>query len=78
MAKHIKDVNQDMARKFLEKEKSVGKMMAAVTTLTFLVFISKPILRGVHFRITFPNKTQKSTVALCISFTLSIVLPCIG
>ena len=43
----IKDMNEKMARKFLEKEKRVGKMMALLTGLFFLVYIPSICLRAV-------------------------------
>ena len=49
MADQVKDINQDMARKFLEKERAVGRMMGVVTAYFFLAFLSVPVLRMVIF-----------------------------
>ena len=43
----IKDMNEEMAKKFLETEKRVGKMMALLTGLFFLVYIPNICLRAV-------------------------------
>ena len=43
----IKDMNEKMAKKFLEKEKRVGNMMALLTSLFFLVYIPSICLRAV-------------------------------
>ena len=47
MADKVKSINENMAKKFLEKERKVGKMMATITTLFFLVFLINPIVRQV-------------------------------
>ena len=47
MADKVKSINENMAEKFIEKERQVGKMMATITTLFFLVFLINPIVRQV-------------------------------
>ena len=47
MYKAMKDMNEKMAKKFLKKEKKVGKMMALLTGLFVLVYIPNIMLRGV-------------------------------
>ena len=48
MADKVKSINENMAEKFIEKERQVGKMMATITTLFFLVFLINPIVRQVR------------------------------
>ena len=50
MYREMKMINKDMARKFLDKEKQVGKMLALLTGLFFLVYLPGVILRQVIFR----------------------------
>ena len=47
----MKGINRDMAKKFLDKEKRVGKMLALLTGLFFLVYMPGIILRAVCFKI---------------------------
>ena len=50
MYREMKGINRDMAKKFLDKEKRVGKMLALLTGLFFLVYMPGIILRAVCFR----------------------------
>ena len=71
MAEQVKDINQDMARKFLEKERAVGIMMAVVTAYFFLAFLVQPILRAVMCNVTY--------VYLCtIILLFNLLLPDYG
>ena len=45
----MKCLNKEMAKKFLVKEKEVGKMLALLTGLFFLVYLPNLILRAVIF-----------------------------
>ena len=47
MADKVKSINENMAKKFIEKERQVGKMMATITTVFFLVFLINPVVRQV-------------------------------
>ena len=49
MADKVQRISENMAQKFLDKERKVGKMMATVTTLFFLVFLVTPVMRVVRF-----------------------------
>ena len=48
MAEKVKSINENMAKKFIERERQVGRMMATITTLFFLVFLINPIVRQVR------------------------------
>ena len=48
MADKVKSINENMAKKFIERERQVGRMMATITTLFFLVFLINPIIRQVR------------------------------
>ena len=45
----MKNINKEMAKKFLVKEKEVGKMLALLTGLFFLVYLPILILRAVIY-----------------------------
>ena len=47
MYREMKNINRDMAKKFLVKEKRVGKMLAILTGLFFVVYMPGIILRAV-------------------------------
>ena len=48
MAEKVKSINENMAKKFIERERQVGRMMATITTLFFIVFLINPIVRQVR------------------------------
>ena len=48
MANKVKGISDKMSKKFLEKERQVGRMMATITTLFFLVFLAMPLVRQVE------------------------------
>ena len=50
MYREMKGINRDMAKKFLNKEKQVGKMLALLPGLFFLVYMPGIILRAVCFK----------------------------
>jgi len=47
MYREMKSLNKEMAKKFLVKEREVGKMLALLTVLFFLVYLPNLILRAV-------------------------------
>ena len=50
MYNKMKDVNSSVAKKSLQRERKVGKMMAMLTGLFFLVYVPTMILRKVMFQ----------------------------
>ena len=56
MANKVKVISDKMSKKFLEKERQVGRMMATITTLFFLVFLAMPLVRQVELIIRLMKK----------------------
>ena len=56
MANKVKGISEKMSKKFLEKERQVGRMMATITTLFFLVFLATPLVRQVNLVKNWYNK----------------------
>ena len=50
MYNKMKDVNSSVAKKSLQRERKVAKMMAMLTGLFFLVYVPTMILRKVIFQ----------------------------
>ena len=47
MSKQVAEMNPDMSKRFLEKERKVGKMMAIISASFFLVYAPTIVLRKV-------------------------------
>ena len=59
MANKVKGISDKMSKKFLEKERQVGRMMATITTLFFLVFLAMPLVRQVKLMIPFIKQKRR-------------------
>ena len=69
MANKVKGISDKMSKKFLEKERQVGRMMATITTLFFLVFLAMPLVRQVELVIRLMKKEKLHSKFWVHSFT---------
>ena len=48
MSKEVKNINPELAKKFLERERRLGKSIGLLTGLFFFVYFPGIVLRKVH------------------------------
>ena len=74
LAQQINQANEETGQRILEREKKVGKMMAIICIVFFLVFMLDPIVRMIDFD-HLRTSSSGHVWTLCIKASIALVNP---